>query len=69
MLIELEEMTKTYGKIQALGGLTVSVPEGPVGLLGPNGAGKTTMIRSLLGLITLDSGQGELEALILRAQK
>jgi ABC-2 type transport system ATP-binding protein len=59
MLIELDGVTKTYGKIQALDGLSVAVPEGPIGLLGPNGAGKTTMIRSLLGLIALDSGRGQ----------
>jgi ABC-2 type transport system ATP-binding protein len=58
MLIELEGVTKTYGKITALDGLTLSLPEGAIGLLGPNGAGKTTMIRSLLGLITLDAGRG-----------
>jgi ABC-2 type transport system ATP-binding protein len=57
-LIELEDVTKIYGKIVALSGLTVTVPAGPIGLLGPNGAGKTTMIRSLLGLIAIDSGQG-----------
>jgi ABC-2 type transport system ATP-binding protein len=58
MLIELEDLTKTYGAVTALAGLTVSLPGGSVGLLGPNGAGKTTMIRGLLGLIRLDSGRG-----------
>jgi ABC-2 type transport system ATP-binding protein len=58
MLIELDGVTKTYGKVTALSGLTVALPEGAIGLLGPNGAGKTTMIRSLLGLIALDAGQG-----------
>jgi ABC-2 type transport system ATP-binding protein len=69
MLIELEEVTKTYGKIQALCGLTVSVPEGPIGLLGPNGAGKTTMIRGLLGLITLDSGRGKVMGMDIRTDR
>jgi ABC-2 type transport system ATP-binding protein len=58
MLIELESVTKTYGKVTALDGLTVDLPPGAIGLLGPNGAGKTTMIRSLLGLIGLDAGGG-----------
>ncbi|APW61346.1 ABC transporter ATP-binding protein [Paludisphaera borealis] len=58
MLIELEELTKTYGAITALAGLSTALPEGAVGLLGPNGAGKTTMIRSLLGLIAIDAGRG-----------
>jgi ABC-2 type transport system ATP-binding protein len=69
MLIELENITKTYGKVSALQGLSVAVPEGAIGLLGPNGAGKTTMIRTLLGLITIDSGQGRVLGLDIRAQK
>ncbi len=59
MLFRLANATKTYGKITALRGLNVEMPEGAIGLLGPNGAGKTTMIRTLLGLVTLDSGAGE----------
>jgi len=58
MLIELENVTKTYGKVTALRDLSVALPEGAIGLLGPNGAGKTTMIRTLLGLISIDSGGG-----------
>ncbi len=59
MLFALHDITKTYGKITALRQLTVSVPTGAVGLLGPNGAGKTTLIRTLLGLITVDAGDGQ----------
>jgi ABC-2 type transport system ATP-binding protein len=59
MLFALQEVTKTYGRITALRQLSVSVPIGAVGLLGPNGAGKTTLIRTLLGLITIDSGSGQ----------
>jgi ABC-2 type transport system ATP-binding protein len=59
MLFSLFDITKTYGKITALRGLSVSAPPGAIGLLGPNGAGKTTLIRSILGLIRLDSGSGE----------
>jgi len=58
VLFELENLTKTYGRVTALNDLTVRVPEGAIGLLGPNGAGKTTMIRSLMGLIRVDSGTG-----------
>ncbi|WZP00801.1 ABC transporter ATP-binding protein [Isosphaeraceae bacterium EP7] len=58
MLFELQGVTKTYGKIRALNALDVAMPEGAIGLLGPNGAGKTTMIRTLLGLIRVDSGGG-----------
>jgi ABC-2 type transport system ATP-binding protein len=59
MLITLREITKKYGKITALRNLTAEVPEGAIGLLGPNGSGKTTLIRSLLGLIPINSGGGE----------
>ena len=62
MLFRLSNVTKTYGPITALRQLTVEVPEGAVGLLGPNGAGKTTLIRTLLGLITIDSGGGGVNA-------
>jgi ABC-2 type transport system ATP-binding protein len=58
MLFELDNVTKTYGPVTALNNLSISVPEGAVGLLGPNGSGKTTMIRTLLGLITIDRGRG-----------
>jgi ABC-2 type transport system ATP-binding protein len=69
MLFQLEDVTKTYGAVTALHGLTVAVPEGAVGLLGPNGAGKTTMIRTLLGLIRIDAGQGQVLGMdILRRQ-
>jgi ABC-2 type transport system ATP-binding protein len=58
MLIELSHVSKTYGKVVALQDLSVSLPTGATGLLGPNGAGKTTMIRTLLGLIRINSGDG-----------
>lgn len=58
MLFQLKDITKTYGSVTALRNLSVEVPEGAVGLLGPNGAGKTTLIRTLLGLIVIDRGEG-----------
>ncbi len=60
MLFQFEDVTKTYGAITALNSLTLAVPEGAVGLLGPNGSGKTTMIRTLLGLIPVDKGAGQI---------
>src|SRR3954465_7505061 len=58
-LFQFTGITKTYGTIRALDNLSVTVPERAIGLLGPNGSGKTTMIRTLLGLIPVDSGAGE----------
>src|SRR3954469_24876124 len=69
MLFQLQGVTKTYGKIVALRDLSVEVPEGAVGLLGPNGAGKTTMIRTLLGLIRIDSGGGEVLGMDIRRRR
>src|SRR4051812_13042904 len=68
MLFELENVTKTYGQITALDDLSVRIPEGAVGLLGPNGAGKTTMIRTLLGLIAIDAGRGQVLGMDIRRQ-
>lgn len=58
-LIQFTGVTKTFGAIRALDNLSLSVPAGAVGLLGPNGSGKTTLIRTLLGLIPVDCGSGE----------
>jgi ABC-2 type transport system ATP-binding protein len=59
MLFRLNHVTKTYGSITALRQLSLEAAPGAVGLLGPNGAGKTTLIRTLLGLIRIDSGTGD----------
>ena len=55
----LSELTKSFGSVTALDGLTVTVPRGSVGLVGANGAGKTTMFRLLLGLIAPTKGRLE----------
>jgi len=55
-LAVLEDVTKRYGDVQALGPLSLTVDGDRVGLLGPNGAGKTTLIRLLLGLLGPSSG-------------
>jgi ABC-2 type transport system ATP-binding protein len=69
MLFALHDVTKTYGHVTALRQLSVAVPPGAVGLLGPNGAGKTTLIRTLLGLIAIDSGGGEVLGMDLRRRR
>jgi ABC-2 type transport system ATP-binding protein len=60
MLFQLDNVTKTYGRVTALNNLSVTAPAGAIGLLGPNGSGKTTMIRTLLGLIPIDRGAGSI---------
>ena len=55
--IEVTEVTKRYGSLQALAGVSLSVAPGEFfGLLGPNGAGKTTLISILAGLTRPSSG-------------
>jgi len=56
-VIELEGLTRTYGKIRAVDGLSLTIREGEVfGLLGPNGAGKTTAIKMMTTLSRPDAG-------------
>ncbi|MGA2582734.1 MAG: ABC transporter ATP-binding protein [Tepidisphaeraceae bacterium] len=69
VLFQLEGVTKTYGAVTALNDLSLSVPFGPIGLLGPNGSGKTTMIRTLLGLIPVDAGSGQILGMDFRHQQ
>ena len=58
--IELVDLRKSYGNVQAVDGLSVVVPQGSFfGFLGPNGAGKTTTIRMLMGLAQPDAGNNE----------
>lgn len=59
--IEATELKKKFKGVQAVDGLSLSVPEGDVvALLGPNGAGKTTTIMMLLGVIEPDEGRVKL---------
>jgi ABC-2 type transport system ATP-binding protein len=56
-IIEVHNLTKRYGEVQALRGVSFEVQEGEVfGLLGPNGAGKTSTVEILEGLRPADSG-------------
>lgn len=57
-VIETRGLTKTYGSVRALDGLSLTIPRGGVyGVLGPNGAGKSTLFRILLGLIRPTEGE------------
>ena len=56
-MLEIKNLTKTFGSFKALDDLTMTVPKGTVyGLVGPNGAGKSTAIRHALGVYRQDSG-------------
>lgn len=70
-VLELNQLSKSYGKITALDNLTFSVPEGSVfGILGPNGSGKTTTLSIILDVLQSDKGSyswfGELPSYIHR---
>ena len=57
-LIELRDITKSYGSVYALGGVNLHVDRGEVvGLIGDNGAGKSTLIKILAGVVKPTSGE------------
>lgn len=56
--VEIKNLNKSYGKINALNNINLEVPEGSIyGLLGPNGSGKTTLIKALVGALLPTSGE------------
>ena len=60
-VIEIENLTKNYGKNRGINDVSFSIEEGDIfGFLGPNGAGKSTTIRTLLGLIKKDAGKARI---------
>jgi ABC-2 type transport system ATP-binding protein len=61
LAIQINGLTKSYGKVHALRGIELEVKRGEIfGFLGPNGAGKTTTIRCLLDMIRPDGGSASL---------
>ncbi|MDA3845133.1 MAG: ABC transporter ATP-binding protein [Vallitaleaceae bacterium] len=65
-LLEVEGLTKSYGKLMAVDHISFTVKRGEVfGLLGPNGAGKTTAISMLCGLLKPDSGKVSIDNIAL----
>jgi ABC-2 type transport system ATP-binding protein len=66
-IVEVDDLTKHYGKITALDGVSFSVNEGEIfGLLGPNGAGKTTLMEIMCGLRRFDKGKVSVHGFDLR---
>jgi len=56
-MIEVQDLSKSFGSVRALGGVSFTIPRGQVvGLLGPNGAGKTTSMRILTGYLAPTTG-------------
>ena len=67
-IIVIDQLKKSYGKIQAVNGISISVEHGEIfGFLGPNGAGKTTTIRCMLDVIR--PTRGKIRILGLDAQR
>jgi branched-chain amino acid transport system ATP-binding protein len=57
-VIEVQNVTKRFGGLQAISNVSFEISRDEVvGLIGPNGAGKTTLIRCLLGILKPDSGK------------
>src|SRR5207245_8750841 len=63
-IIEVEKLTKSYGRRRGIIDVSFEVGEGEVfGFLGPNGAGKTTTIRVLMALLRADAGAARIAGL------
>ena len=68
-MIEVRQLVKSFGDVQALAGVEFAVREGEIfGLLGPNGAGKTTTISVIAGLLAADSGSVRVGGMDIRAE-
>ena len=67
-MIEVSELGKRFGRVEALKGVSFSAPRGQItGLLGPNGAGKSTTLRILSTVMQADSGRAEIAGLDIAA--
>ncbi len=55
--LQIHQLTKRYGTVTALNGISLSISNGMFGLLGPNGAGKSTLMRTIATLQPPDAGQ------------
>jgi len=67
--IDVRGLNKSFGDKHVVRDVSIAVDEGRItGFLGPNGSGKTTTLRLLCGLLTPDSGEGEVLGLNFRTQ-
>lgn len=58
IMVRIEKINKSFGKVKALDDLSLNIEKGKVlGLLGPNGTGKTTLLKAIMGLVKIDSGK------------
>lgn len=57
-LVEIQHVSRSYGHVQALSDVSLSLAPGTIGLVGNNGAGKSTLLKILLGLLEPDEGEG-----------
>jgi len=69
-MLELKELQVAYGNLQVLWDVTMKVEKGEiVALLGPNGAGKTTTLKTVVGLLSLLSGEVYFDGLLINGFK
>ena len=65
LAIDVEGLSKSFGPVQAVRDVSLQIEQGRItGFLGPNGSGKTTTLRMLCGLLTPDSGHGQVLGLV-----
>jgi Cu-processing system ATP-binding protein len=63
-LVEINKLSKKYNKNEILKNISLSINKGEVtAVVGPNGSGKTTLIKSILGLVKLNSGSVEVDGI------
>ncbi|MDP3831538.1 MAG: ATP-binding cassette domain-containing protein, partial [Ignavibacteriaceae bacterium] len=63
-MVEINKLSKKYNKNEILKNISLSINKGEVtAVVGPNGSGKTTLIKSILGLVKLNSGSVEVDGI------
>ena len=56
-MIEMKQLSKSFGNYQVLKDLNLTIPTGRIfGLIGPNGSGKSTLLRIMAGIVQPDAG-------------